>query len=47
MGRRGQRSDPGASPSCTRQEPYVQAIVTLLGGMDTPEIRVVREVQRG
>ena len=47
MGRRGQRSDPRASPSCTRQEPYVQAIVELLGGMDIPEIQAVREVQRG
>jgi hypothetical protein len=47
MGRRGQRSDPRASPSCTRQEPYVQAIVELLGGMDIPEIRAVREVQGG
>jgi len=47
MGRRGQRSDPRASPSCTRQEPYVQAIVQLLGGMEIPEIRAVREVQGG
>ena len=47
MGRRGQRTDPRASPSCTRQEPYVQAIVELLGGMDIPEIRAVREVQGG
>lgn len=47
MGRRGQRSDPRASPSCTRQEPYVQAIVELLGGMDIPEVKAVREVQDG
>lgn len=47
MGRRGQRSEPRASPSCTRQEPYVQAIVELLGGMGIPEIRAVREVQGG
>lgn len=46
MGRRGQRSDPRASPSCTRQEPYVQAIVELLGGIDIPEIQAVREAQR-
>ena len=45
MGRRGQRSDPRASPSCTRQVPYVQAIVELLGGMDIPDIRAVREAQ--
>jgi len=47
MGRRGQRSDPRASPSCTRQEPYVQAIVELLGGMEIPEIRAVQETQSG
>jgi len=47
MGRRGQRSDPRASPSCTRQEPYVQAIVELLGGTEIPQIRAVREVQGG
>ncbi|WP_332449815.1 hypothetical protein [Methanoculleus sp.] len=34
MGQRGQRSDPRASPSCTRQEPYVQAIAGLLGGTE-------------
>ena len=45
MGRQGQRSDPLASPSCTRQEPYVQAIVELLGEMDIPEIRTVRAMQ--
>jgi len=45
MGRRGQQSDPRASPSCTRQKPYVQAIVELLGEMDIPEIWAVREVQ--
>ncbi|MBN1194214.1 MAG: hypothetical protein JXA08_02535 [Methanomicrobiaceae archaeon] len=47
MGRKGRRSDPVASPSMTRQEPYVQAIVALLGGMDIPEIEAVREVQKG
>lgn len=47
MGRKGGRDDPRASPSMTRQEPYVQAIVALLGGMDIPEIAAVREVQRG
>ncbi len=47
MGRRGQRSDLRASPSCTRQEPYVQAITMLLGGMDAPEVKAVRAVQEG
>jgi hypothetical protein len=47
MGRRGQRSDARASPSCTRQEPYVQAITMLLGGADAAEIKAVREVQGG
>jgi hypothetical protein len=47
MGRRGQRSDARASPSCTRQEPYVQAITMLLGGMDAPEVKAVRAVQEG
>ncbi|NMB80042.1 MAG: hypothetical protein GYA23_13220, partial [Methanomicrobiales archaeon] len=32
MGRKGQRLEPTASPSMTRQEPYVQAIVAALGG---------------
>ncbi|WP_235809600.1 hypothetical protein [Methanofollis ethanolicus] len=47
MGRKGERNDPRASPSMTRQEPYVQAIVDLLGGMNIPEITAVREVQEG
>ncbi|MDK2975325.1 MAG: hypothetical protein PWP08_1696 [Methanofollis sp.] len=47
MGRKGQRDDPRASPSMTRQEPYAGAIVALLGGMESPEIRAVREVQQG
>jgi len=45
MGRKGRRSDPSASPSMTRQEPYIQAIVAAIGGPDIPEIRAVREVQ--
>ena len=32
MGRKGQRQDPKASPSMTRQEPYAGAIVEMLGG---------------
>jgi len=47
MGRKGQRSDPFASPSMTRQEPYVQAIVALLGGTKIAEICAVREMQHG
>lgn len=47
MGRRGGRADPRASPSMTRQEPYVGAIVALLGGMETPETAAVRAVQAG
>ncbi|HZD44152.1 MAG TPA: hypothetical protein VE134_08870 [Methanomicrobiales archaeon] len=47
MGRRGMRKNPAASPSSTRQTPYVQAIVHLLGGTEIPEIRAVRRVQRG
>ncbi|MDN7024479.1 hypothetical protein FGU65_06180 [Methanoculleus sp. FWC-SCC1] len=47
MGRKEQRCDPAVSPSLTRQEPYVQAIVALLGGPDCPEIALVRAVQQG
>jgi hypothetical protein len=46
MGRKGMRLDPFASPSMTRQEPYVQSIVAALGGEDIPEIVAVRQVQR-
>lgn len=45
MGRKGQRLDPASSPSMTRQEPYVQAIVKAIGGEGIPEIRAVRRVQ--
>jgi hypothetical protein len=31
----------------TRQEPYVQSIVTALGGDTIPEIILVRQVQAG
>jgi hypothetical protein len=47
MGRKGKRSDPASSPSMTRQEPYVQAIVEALGGWEIPEIAAVRKVQAG
>ena len=45
MGRKGQRQDPEASPSMTRQEPYVQSIVEVLGGEGIKEIKNVRNVQ--
>ena len=45
MGRKGDRRNPHASPSMTRQEPYVQSIVTALGGDTLPEIQAVRNVQ--
>jgi hypothetical protein len=47
MGRKGHRQEPFASPSMTRQEPYVQAIVEALGGWRIPEIVRVIAVQRG
>ena len=47
MGKKERREDPRSSPSMTRQEPYVQAIVELLGGMTIPEIRAVKRMQRG
>ena len=47
MGRKGGRLDKYASPSMTRQEPYVQAIVAALGGADIPGIMAVRRVQQG
>jgi len=46
MGRKGQRQDPAASPSMTRQEPYVQSIVEAIGGPEIAEIKAVRDVQR-
>jgi len=45
MGRKGKRLDTRASPSMTRQEPYVQSIVTALGGDTIPAIQAVRKVQ--
>ena len=47
MGRKGERLDEHASPSLTRQEPYVQAIVAALGGPDVPAIAAVRRIQQG
>ncbi|MDO9035971.1 MAG: hypothetical protein Q7U51_12295 [Methanoregula sp.] len=46
MGRKGERLDNSASPSMTRQEPYVQAIVAVLGGENIPEITAVRQIQQ-
>ncbi len=46
MGRKGERLNKRASPSMTRQEPYVQAIVTALGGKYIPEITAVRRIQQ-
>lgn len=47
MGRRGERRNKRASPSMTRQEPYVQSIVAALGGEGIPEITAVRRIQQG
>ena len=47
MGRKGERLDKRASPRMTRQEPYVQSIVTALGGDTIPEIIRVRQMQAG
>lgn len=47
MGRKEQRQDPIASPSLTRQEPYVQSIVGALGGPLIQEILLVKQVQKG
>jgi hypothetical protein len=46
MGRKGGRLDKGASPSMTRQEPYVQSIVLALGGENIPGITAVRRIQK-
>jgi len=46
MGRAHQRQDPDSSPSLTRQEPYVQAILEMLGGRNIPEVITVRRFQQ-
>lgn len=46
MGRKGERLNKFSSPSMTRQEPYVQSIVTALGGEIIPEITAVRRTQQ-
>ena len=46
MGRAYQRQDSITSPSLTRQEPYVQAIVEILGGWQIPEIQAVKNIQK-
>jgi hypothetical protein len=47
MGRKGDRHNPRSSPSMTRQEPYVQALVEMIGGWDLPEIVKVKRIQTG
>ncbi len=47
MGRRGDRQERTVSPSLTRQEPYVQSILSALGGDGREEVRAVRQVQAG
>ncbi len=47
MGRAYQRQDTKTSPSLTRQEPYVQAIIKQLGGIGIPEIDNVKSIQKG
>jgi hypothetical protein len=46
MGRAHQRQDPDSSPSLTRQEPYVQAILEMLGGRNIPEVIALRHFQQ-
>jgi len=46
MGRKDERHKREASPSMTRQTPYVQSIVEAIGGYEIPEIRAVREFQK-
>lgn len=46
LGRATQRQDPNTSPSLTRQEPYAQAIIGMLGGQNVPEIIAVRNIQK-
>jgi len=46
MGRADQRLDPDISPSLTRQEPYVQAILEMLGGWNIPEVIDVKRIQQ-
>ncbi len=46
MGRKDERLKKSASPSMTRQEPYVQSIVEAIGGKNIPEISAVRRIQR-
>lgn len=45
MGRAYQRQDLDTSPSLTRQEPYVQAILEMLGGGNIPEVIAAKRVQ--
>jgi hypothetical protein len=47
MARARDRFNGLSSPSATRQEPYVQAIVKHLGGPAIPEIEQVKQIQKG
>ena len=46
MGRANQRLEHWISPSLTRQEPYVNSIVNMLGGWNIPEVIAVKTVQK-
>jgi hypothetical protein len=47
MGRKGDRHNTRTSPSMTRQEPYVQSLVEMIGGLDCPWILKVKRIQKG
>ena len=47
MGRKGDRQERAVSPSLTRQEPYVQSILSAIGGDECAEVLAVRQVQTG
>jgi len=46
LGQAFQRQDPNTSPSLTRQEPYVQSILGMIGGRNNTEVIAVRNVQQ-
>jgi hypothetical protein len=46
LGKANQRNEPWTSPSLTRQEPYVNAIVTMLGGWNNQDVLAVKEQQK-
>jgi hypothetical protein len=47
MGRKGDRHNSRSSPSMTRQEPYVHALVEMIGGWECPSIVKVKRIQKG